>query len=61
MKAKHPDDTVHEAEAVVDAAERWAEWRDQHAAAIGALILTYADLEAERLLAILRERFWSAG
>lgn len=58
-KTKHTDDVVQEAEALTSAVERWIDFRDNNAAAIGALILTYSDAEAERLLEILRERFWS--
>lgn len=57
-KHKHPDDVVGEASAIVDAAERWTDWRDNNAAAVFALILTYSDADAE-VLGVLRERFWS--
>jgi hypothetical protein len=59
-KSKTPtDDALAEAEGTVAAARRFAEWKAANEDRLDALILTYNDQSAARLLEVLRELFWS--
>jgi glyoxylase-like metal-dependent hydrolase (beta-lactamase superfamily II) len=56
---KHPEDAIGDGEAIVKAAARFAKWKARRALAIDALVLTHSDEDAEQLLAVLREEFWT--
>lgn len=61
MSKQHPDDIIAEAASIAQAADHIEAWlgRDDHRDAIIALVLTYSDASAEKLLAALREDFWA--
>lgn len=61
MSKRHPSDLREEAISIVLAAKRFDEWlaREGNLDALKAVILTYADGDAEQLFGQLREDFWS--
>jgi hypothetical protein len=56
---RHPDDVRADREAKMYGRELGPHFAAEHQAALVALIVTYGDASAERLLERLREDFWS--
>lgn len=58
-RVKHTDDVLAEADGIGSAQRRFSEFKAGNEDRIDALILTYNDENAARLLEVLREMFWS--
>lgn len=58
---KHPDDVRLQAISIVEAHDEIDDWLGKagNVKALTALVLLYNDSDAERLLSVLREDFWS--
>ena len=58
-QSMHPDDIALEKESVAYGKKYASEFCAEHATQMIALIRTYGDGDADKLLAELRERFWA--